>query len=90
MTATVYFSRTITPEKVLELYKMAGKTLPGMVAVKVHSGKKGNQNFLRPDFWNRVICHLLEWIESRNGVHTIEAAAQLGYGSRTYTLVEVG
>ena len=33
--------------------------------------------------------HLLKRIESRNGVHTIEAAAELGYGSREYTLVEV-
>jgi len=33
--------------------------------------------------------HLLERIESRNGVHTIEAAAALGYGSREYELVEV-
>ena len=55
MAATVYFSRTITPEKVLELYELAGKTLPGKVAIKLHSGEKGNQNFLRPDFWKPVI-----------------------------------
>ena len=58
MGATVYFSREITPEKVLELYKLAGKDLPGNVAVKVHSGEKGNQNFLRPDFWKPVIDHV--------------------------------
>ena len=58
MSATVYFSRTITPEKVLELYKMAGKELPGKVAVKVHSGEKGNQNFLRPDFWKDIVDHV--------------------------------
>ena len=58
MRATVYFSRTITPEKVLELYQMLGKELPGKVAVKVHSGEKGNQNFLRPDFWKPVIDHI--------------------------------
>ena len=58
MSATVYFSRTITPEKVLELYRMAGKELPGKVAVKVHSGEKGNQNFLRPDFWKSVIDYV--------------------------------
>ena len=58
MSATVYFSRTITPEKVLELYKLAGKELTGKVAVKVHSGEKGNQNFLRPDFWKSVIDHV--------------------------------
>lgn len=54
----VYFSREITAEKVLELYKLAGKTLPGNVAVKVHSGEKGNQNFLKPEFWRPVIEHV--------------------------------
>ena len=54
MKSTVYFSRTITPEKVLELYKLLGAELPGKVAMKVHSGEVGNQNFLRPDFWRPV------------------------------------
>ncbi len=58
MRAKVYFSRCITPEKVLELYKMAEKKLPGKVAIKVHSGEKGNQNFLRPDFWKPVIDYV--------------------------------
>ena len=55
MGAKVYFSREITPEKVLELYRLVGKELGGNVAVKVHSGEKGNQNFLRPEFWKPVI-----------------------------------
>ena len=55
MKAKVYFSRTITPETVLELYKTLGVTLPGKVAVKVHSGEPGNQNFLRPDFWRPMV-----------------------------------
>ena len=58
MRATVYFSPAITPEKVLELFKLAGKKLPGKVAVKVHSGEKGNQNFLRPDFWKDVVDYV--------------------------------
>ena len=58
MKTKVYFSRTITPEKVLELYKLLGKDLPGKVAIKVHSGEKGNQNFLRPDFWKSIIDHV--------------------------------
>ena len=58
MGAKVYFSKTITPKKVLELYKLCGKTLPGNVAVKVHSGEKGNQNFLKPEFWKPVIDHV--------------------------------
>ena len=49
MAPKVYFSRTITPEKVLELYKMVESPLEGSVALKVHSGETGNQNFLRPD-----------------------------------------
>ncbi len=58
MKTKVYFSRTITPEKVLELYKMLGRELPGKVAIKVHSGEKGNQNFLRPDFWRSIVDHV--------------------------------
>jgi len=58
MKSTVYFSRTITPEKVLELYQKLGKTLPGNVAIKVHSGEPGNQNFLRPDFWKPLVDHV--------------------------------
>ena len=58
MRAKVYFSRTITGEKVLELFQMIEKELPGKVAIKVHSGEKGNQNFLKPDFWKPVIDHV--------------------------------
>jgi len=58
MASKVYFSREISPEKVLELYKLLGKNLPGKVAVKVHSGEKGNQNFIRPDFWKPIIDHV--------------------------------
>ena len=58
MKPIVYFSRTITPEKVLELYQKLDKTLPGNVAIKVHSGEPGNQNFLRPDFWKPLVDHV--------------------------------
>ena len=58
MASKVYFSRTITAEKVLQMYTLLGKELPGKVAIKVHSGEKGNQNFLRPDFWKPVIDHV--------------------------------
>ena len=51
----VYFSRTITPDKVVALYEQLNKTLPGKVAVKVHSGEAGNQNFLRPAFWKPMV-----------------------------------
>ena len=55
MKAKVYFSKQITPEKVVELYKAAGLELPGKVAVKVHSGEPGNQNFLTPEFWQPMV-----------------------------------
>ena len=58
MKAKVYFSGTITPEKVLELYRLLGKELDGNVAIKVHSGEEGNQNFLRPAFWKPLADHV--------------------------------
>ena len=58
MASKVYFSKTITAEKVLQMYQLLGKELPGKVAIKVHSGEQGNQNFLRPDFWKPVVDHV--------------------------------
>ena len=55
MASKVFFSKEITPEKVVELYRLAGKELEGRVAIKVHSGEEGNQNFLRPEFWKPMI-----------------------------------
>ena len=51
----VYFCREITPENVVKIYKMLGKKLNGKVAVKVHSGEEGNQNYLRPEFMKPMI-----------------------------------
>lgn len=53
--AKVYFTKQITPEKVIEMYQALGKDLPGKVAVKVHSGEKGNQNYLRPEFLRPMV-----------------------------------
>jgi len=58
MASKVYFSKTITAEKVVQMYALLGKELPGKVAIKVHSGEEGNQNFLRPDFWKPVVDHV--------------------------------
>ena len=51
----VYFCKNITPENVIKLYKLLGKELPGRVAVKVHSGEEGNQNYLRPEFMRPMV-----------------------------------
>ena len=53
--ATVYFTPVLTPENVTKLFKLLNKELPGKVAIKVHSGEKGNQNFLRPEFMKPTI-----------------------------------
>lgn len=51
----VYFTRQISPENVVRLYEALGIELPGKVAVKVHSGEKGNQNYLHPEFMRPMI-----------------------------------
>lgn len=58
MKSKVYFSREITPEKTVELFDLCQKRLKGNVAVKLHSGEVGNQNFIRPDFWKPIIEHV--------------------------------
>ena len=40
MKAKVYFTRALTPEKVVGAYEKLGIQLTGKVAVKVHSGEK--------------------------------------------------
>lgn len=58
MSSKVYFTKEITPEAVVRMYKQLGVDLPGKVAVKVHSGEKGNQNFIRPTFWKPMLDEL--------------------------------
>lgn len=53
--AKVYFTKTITPENVVQMYKVLNKELSGKVAVKVHSGEDGNQNYLRPEFMKNIV-----------------------------------
>lgn len=53
--AKVYFTREITPENVVRMFEKLGKELPGKVAVKVHSGEEGNQNYLRPEFMKPMV-----------------------------------
>lgn len=53
--AKVYFTKEITPQAMIRMYEAMGVKLPGKVAVKLHSGEVGNQNFLRPDFMKPVI-----------------------------------
>lgn len=75
MKSKVFFSSEITPEKVVELFHAAsndlpGGILPGKVAVKLHSGEPGNQNFLKPEFWQPVV----------NDVHGTVVECNTAYG----------
>ncbi len=55
MKSKVYFSKNITADEIVKMYEKLGMTLQGNVAVKVHSGEVGNQNFLGPDLYKEVI-----------------------------------
>ncbi len=56
--AKVYFTKELTPEAMVKMYETLGVKLPGKVAVKLHSGEVGNQNFIRPAFLKPVIDHV--------------------------------
>ncbi|MCI8515535.1 MAG: DUF362 domain-containing protein [Hungatella sp.] len=51
----VYFTKNLTSDGVVQMYQALGVALPGKVAVKLHSGEVGNQNFIRPPFLKPVI-----------------------------------
>ncbi len=54
----VYFTKEITPESLIKIYEKLGVKLEGNVAVKLHSGEKGNQNYLRPEFVKPLVDHV--------------------------------
>ena len=54
----VYFTKEITPESVVKMYETLGRKLNGRVAVKLHSGEKGNQNYIRPEFVRKIVEHV--------------------------------
>ncbi len=56
--AKVYFTKEITPESLIRIYEKLGKKLTGNVAVKMHSGEQGNQNYLRPEFVKQMVEHV--------------------------------
>ena len=58
MKSKVYFIKDITPENIIKAYEALGKKLEGKVAVKMHSGEAGNQNYLKQEFVQNVIKHV--------------------------------
>ena len=58
MKSKVYFCREVSPKKLVDMYKKLDKELTGKVAVKVHSGEEGNQNYLKPEFMKPMIDYV--------------------------------
>ena len=56
--AKVYFCKEITPENIVKMYETLGKQLTGKVAVKLHSGEEGNQNYIRPEMVKEIVEHI--------------------------------
>lgn len=54
----VYFMKEISKENLVKIYDALNVKLPGKVAVKVHSGEEGNQNYLRPEFMQDIVKHV--------------------------------
>lgn len=58
MASKVYFKKEVSPQSVVELYDVLGIKLDGKVAVKLHSGERGNQNYIKPEFFRDIIGHV--------------------------------
>ena len=50
--------KNISPENIVEIFKKLEKPLEGKVGIKVHTGEKGNKNFLKPEFYKPIVDHL--------------------------------
>ena len=58
MKSKVYYCKEVSPEKLVDMYKKLDKQLAGNVAIKVHSGEKGNQNYSRPEFFRNIVEYI--------------------------------
>ena len=56
--AKVYFTKEVSGEAIVKMFKKLEKDLPGKIAIKLHSGEEGNQNYLRPEFVKPIVDYL--------------------------------
>ena len=56
--AKVFFIKEISPESLVKIYDAVGVSLKGNVAVKLHSGEEGNQNYVKPEFVKKIIDYV--------------------------------
>lgn len=81
MKSKVYYSKEINPDKLIEMYKLLGKELTGNIAIKVHSGEDGNQNFLHPEFWKPIVDYVKGTVVECNTAY----GEKFGDGKRDFT-----
>lgn len=81
MKSKVYYSKTIDANKLIDMYKLLGKELTGNIAVKVHSGEEGNQNYLHPEFWRPIVDYVKGTIVECNTAY----GERFGDGKRDFT-----
>ena len=88
----VYFTKMISPEKLIELYEKLNIKLEGNIAVKVHSGEKGNKNFIKPEFIKPIVDYLDATIVETNtsGPENEEGAERTTYEKHKKLLEEHG
>jgi len=58
MKSKVYYTKEITKENIVKMYEVLNKELKGNIAIKVHSGEAGNQNYIRPEMYQDIINKL--------------------------------
>jgi uncharacterized Fe-S center protein len=68
--AKAYFTKDLTPEGVIKMYKALGQELSGNIAIKIHSGEQGNQNYLRPDFMKQMVAYLNGTVVENNTAYS--------------------
>ena len=56
--AKVYFIKNITDDNIVKIYDALNIKLKGNVAVKLHSGEEGNQNYIRPEMVKKIVEHV--------------------------------
>ena len=54
-TPTVYFTKEITPESLVKIYKALGLEATGRVAVKISTGEGGNPHYLKPTLIRQLV-----------------------------------
>ena len=56
--AKVYFTKEITPDSLVKIYKALGRELRGKVGIKISTGEMGGHNYLHPELIGKLVDSL--------------------------------